>query len=356
MLGIPSNSQATIQPTSNLRNHFFAAYGQDSWRLQNLTLNLGLRFEWENGISEDNGELIVDFDPNAKLAISDLAEAAYARAPIPQLAPADFRVRGGSVYATDPGQDGKVWRPQTMLMPRVSAAYKLGEKTVLKGGYGLYYDTLNAADYGQNNLGLQRDDDQHQQHGLRPDVPARQSVRGTARDLRSVPGAGRRHPLRRADRIDARRRHDRRLVDYTIQNQNHEHARQQRWRIGVQRELARNLSVEVAYDGSYADRVEIGIRSDYLPQQYLDSGQPERPRHGRAGVLTANVTNPYTLANFAALRTTNPVLYQRMAANGFFTATTVQRNRLLRPFSHINNLTYDNLPLARSRCTRCRST
>ena len=44
---------------------------------------------------------------------------------------------------------------------------------------------------------------------------------------------------------------------YTIQNQNHEHARQQRWRIGVQRELARNLSVEVAYDGSYSDRVEI---------------------------------------------------------------------------------------------------
>ena len=82
MLGIPSNSQATIQPTSNLRNHFFAAYGQDSWRFRNLTVNMGLRVEWENGIAEDNGELIVDFDPNATLAISDLAEAAYARAPI----------------------------------------------------------------------------------------------------------------------------------------------------------------------------------------------------------------------------------------------------------------------------------
>jgi hypothetical protein len=34
-----------------------------------------------------------------------------------------------------------------------------------------------------------------------------------------------------------------------------------------------------------------------------------------------------------------------MAANGFFTATTVQRNRLLRPFSQINNLSYANLPL-----------
>ena len=66
----------------------------------------------------------------------------------------DFHVRGGSIYATDPGQDGKVWRPQTMLMPRVSAVYKLGDKTVIKGGYGLYYDTLNAADYGHNNVGF----------------------------------------------------------------------------------------------------------------------------------------------------------------------------------------------------------
>ena len=57
------------------------------------------------------------------------------------------------------------------------------------------------------------------------------------------------------------------------------------------------------------------------------------------------MTNPYALSNFAALRTTNPVLYQRMSANGFFTAATVQRNRLLRPFSHINNLTFSNLPL-----------
>ena len=62
-------------------------------------------------------------------------------------------------------------------------------------------------------------------------------------------------------------------------------------------------------------------------------------------LLTANVTNPYTLANFAALRTTDPVLYQRMSNNGFFTATTTQRNRLLRPFSQVNNLSFSNLPL-----------
>ena len=121
---------------------------------RNLTVNLGLRFEWENGISEDDDAMLVDFDPNAKLAISDLAEAAYAQAPIPQVPPADFHVRGGSVYATDPGQDGTSWRPQAMWMPRVSAVYRLGDKTVLKAGYGLYYDTLNAGDFGPNNLGF----------------------------------------------------------------------------------------------------------------------------------------------------------------------------------------------------------
>jgi hypothetical protein len=38
-----------------------------------------------------------------------------------------------------------------------------------------------------------------------------------------------------------------------------------------------------------------------------------------------------------------------MATNGFFTATTTQRNRLLRPFSHINNLSFSDLPVGEAR-------
>ena len=58
-----------------------------------------------------------------------------------------FSVLGGSLYAGAPGATGKSWAGESMWMPRASAAYKLGERTVLKGGYGMFFDTLNAADY-----------------------------------------------------------------------------------------------------------------------------------------------------------------------------------------------------------------
>ncbi len=345
MLGIPSTAQVTTQPTVNLRNHYFAVFGQDTWRLgNNLTINAGLRVEWEDGISEDDNALITDFDSNATLAISGLAEGAYARSPIAGLPASSFRVRGGSIFAADSGQDGKVWRSQTMWMPRLSAAYKLGDKTVVKAGYGIYYDTLNAGDYGQNNAGFSATTNNVNstnfgqtfllgnpyagQLGFADPFPVRSD--GTRFDEPTGASLG-------VDTIAG--------SSFTIQNQSHEHARQQRWRFAVQRELARNLSLEVAYDGSYADRIEINVREDYLPQQYWIPGSLNARDTAAQALLTSNVTSPYAISNFTALRTSNPVLYQRMAANGFFTATTTQRHRLLRPFSQINNLTFSNLPL-----------
>jgi len=65
------------------------------------------------------------------------------------------------------------------------------------------------------------------------------------------------------------------------------------------------------------------------------------------GVLTGNVPNPYNINNFESLKTTNPVLYQRMSTNSFFTSSTVQRQQLLRPFSQFNNLTFAEVPLGK---------
>jgi hypothetical protein len=86
---------------------------------------------------------------------------------------------------------------------------------------------------------------------------------------------------------------------------------------------------------------------DALPEQYWNG---DNTRNTAANAfLTANVPNPFNINNFASLRTTDPVLYQRLASNPTFSSATIQRNRLLRPFGALTNLTYANLPLGASK-------
>jgi hypothetical protein len=59
----------------------------------------------------------------------------------------EFRRQASSIYAGAMGRSGASWKPEVRWMPRFSLSYRLGEKNVLKAGYGIYYDTLNAADY-----------------------------------------------------------------------------------------------------------------------------------------------------------------------------------------------------------------
>ena len=103
----------------------------------------------------------------------------------------------------------------------------------------------------------------------------------------------------------------------------------------MQRELASNLGLEVAYNGSYSDRIDRTIRADYLPEEYWN-GSNERNTTANT-FLTAQVANPFRIQNFEFLRTSNPALYSRLAGNTFFTQQTTQRNRLLRDFPHMNN-------------------
>ena len=117
----------------------------------------------------------------------------------------------------------------------------------------------------------------------------------------------------------------------------------QRWRVGLQREITRATALEIAYAGSYADKQGIQIRQDYLPEEYWNS---DNVRNTAANdFLTANVTNPFAIANFASFQTTNPDLYQRLQGSTTFTNTTIARNRLMRAFPNMNGLNYRDQPL-----------
>lgn len=346
MLGIPSSASIQDNNGFDVRNRWFGTFVQDTWRAtRNLTLNFGIRFEYENGIKEQGDRMLLWFDPEADVAIADIAEAAYAANPMPELPASEFQVQGGSIYAGAPGYDNQSWKPEALWMPRASLSYRIGDKNVIKGGYGMFYDTLNARDFQPTQTGYdiqttnQVSDDFGQTWLLGDPV---NGVLPLA-DPFPVRDSGSRYELVPGNALGVNT-----MVgqSFTAENPNRVHSRVQRWRLSLQRELASRTLLELAYSGSYADRQGIEIRQDFLPEQYWAGGNV---RDNSANeYLTANVPNPFFIENFESLATTDPALYERISGNSFFTSPTVQRHQLLRPFPHMsagNGLVLRDQPL-----------
>jgi hypothetical protein len=343
-LGLPTSASINDELPSRFSNYWTAAFAQDTWRLGQLTLNAGLRFEYETGVRERNGQAIIGWDETAPNAIAETAQAAYLAGSLPSQAgmPATISARGGPIYA---GESGVSQPGEALWMPRVSASYLLDERTVLKGGYGLYYDTLTAADYGAPQTGYSVTTTSTISNDLGRTFRWATPATGSASfDPFPVRADGTRWDPLVGDTLGVNTLLGGAL---TTENGQREHARQQRWRVSIQRALTSNLSVEVAYNGARNDRLPISIRGDYLPEQYWNDSNTRNTSAN--AFLTANVPNPYFINNFAALRTTDPVLYQRLASNPTFSSATIQRHRLLRPFGVLTNLTYANLPLGESK-------
>ncbi|MBM3757831.1 MAG: carboxypeptidase regulatory-like domain-containing protein, partial [Acidobacteria bacterium] len=145
MMGLPNGLSIDSNDSHATNSFSFGWFFQDQWRVTNkLTLNLGLRFEYELGLRERFDRALTFFDRGLNLPITEGAQAAYARGPIPELPAAQFQVRGGSRYAGIGGAPERLNRNELVWMPRIGIAYSLNPSTVLRTGYGIYFDTLNA--------------------------------------------------------------------------------------------------------------------------------------------------------------------------------------------------------------------
>ena len=216
-----------------------------------------------------------------KLAITDLAQAAYARSPIPQVPVSDVqRAAAARCMPRSP-----IWaRPgtaSTMFMPRVSFAYKLGERTVLKGWVR---PVLRHAERRRLQRGRTSSATRRRRQTWRARTSARPgswAIRGTAFCRSSNP-----FPVAPTEPGSSRRSRIRSVPTpfsgsgFNRENPNRKHARVNRWRVGVQRELFGNMSVEVAYSGMYSDRVDRTIQESYIPGVVLQH-QRHQPRQRR---------------------------------------------------------------------------
>ncbi len=157
MMGLPTTATITTVDDYITGNPYAGWFAQDNWRLTpKLTLTLGLRFEYELGPLERYNRMLGYFDTGASLPISTAAQAAYAAAPVPELAGSAFQVRGGTAYPGVNGAGRRIFDPELVFLPRLALAYQMDSKTVLRGGYGVFYDSINVLDNSPDQTGFSR--------------------------------------------------------------------------------------------------------------------------------------------------------------------------------------------------------
>jgi hypothetical protein len=372
MTGLPTGASTSINSSYSVSNQFFAGFLQDTWRVApRVTLTLSLRGEWENGAKGANNNYIVGWNGTAQLPITAAAEAAYASNPIPELSAANFNPVGGALYAGTPGAPSRMWPSELVWLPRAGIGYQLDKKTVLRGGYGLYYDTLDV-NAGGNNSGNSWGLDQT---GFSSSTSTTFTTtngvtwgaNGTNCGNWCNVASSMISPLSDPfpDRTDGTRftmpvgnayGNMGKLAVSSPWNWNwtvpdSKHPRMQRWRAGIERQLTEHDVVSFGYTGAYTGRLNINVNGWALPSNYYYFGT-SRPVTSTGATIScnagtanatasgclednnmgANVPNPFYIGNLSALQTSNPSLYNQLSHGGtIFTSTTIGRANLLAP-------------------------
>ena len=308
LLGYPSGG--IIDRSADRFNQviYGGVFFQDDWKVNsNLTVNLGLRWEYEGAPTERFNRNARGFDPDAALTITNAAQAAYAANPIPQIPPSEFRVRGGLMFASD-SERNSMLSDINNFQPRAGFAYQLDSKTVVRGGWAIYAVPALFDISGIYQPGFS------QATNIVPSPDAGLTIRATLAnpfpDGVATPPGDSLGPNTFVGRTLGRFNND---LDYV-------NGQSMRWSIGMQRELPGLWLVEGAYVASRSYDLTTDFNMNPVPRQYLTTSNVRD--QNTINFLTANVTNPFS------------GLIPGETLNG----TTAQRQQLLRPFPQYQNI------------------
>ena len=148
------DANSTVYTTPHKESHwnFYSGYFQDDYKMnQRLTLNLGLRWEYEAPLTDPQNRLgrYLDLsEPNPTLA-ADPVTLPAAVAPY-RLAAPSF----SGVYNFTTSADRNMYNaPKDEFLPRFGLAFRLNDKTAIRFGYGRFLFPFAKSSYN-NSLGV----------------------------------------------------------------------------------------------------------------------------------------------------------------------------------------------------------
>jgi hypothetical protein len=291
-------------------NYQYAGFAQDNWKVSpKLTLNLGLRYDVSLPRTERHNRMNW-FDPNV---VSPLT--------VPGLG----TLHGGEMFnsASVRSDWDTDWKD---FQPRFGFAYLLGQKTVIRGGYGIYFSQPRSGANGLLSYGsegfnqytsvvptYQNDQATPWLHLSNPFPNGLIQPTGSSLGLLNDVGYGAIGPLRTA--AAARTPYE------------------QSWSFGIERQLPSSMLLDVQYIGKKGTRLYFGGDNslDILGPQ-VESLTPTQ-----IGNLGLTVPNPFA-----------SVLTSPYYANSLLTSPTVPASQLMLPYPQFTSVATDEPPSANS--------
>lgn len=315
LLGLPASGNLETVVPLTLYHHYGAAFIQDDWRVNSrLVLNLGLRWDFETGTGESNGAM-TNFDLLAPSPLQGQQQTLAAPDRFVAAINPNVANNKGLLSFVDGGQTETNF---DRFAPRVGFAFRINDKTTVRGGYGLFFvptSIENPAAQGTNFT------------TAFPQIVNTGSA-ANARTLGAPFSAPVPAPPGRS--LGARTRLGQQV--FAVEPER-ESPYNQQWNLVLQRELAKNTVLDIAYVGSKA--VHLPIQTVELNE--ISASTLEYARNNYLASDACGATACPSVAAFFTQTVQNPFnqYFQQQPVPGastLVTAPTVQRVQLLRAF------------------------
>jgi Carboxypeptidase regulatory-like domain/TonB dependent receptor len=288
LLGAFSSVSYNIQIAYALQQVYMAPFVQDDWRVNSkLTLNLGLRWDYESPFTERYNRQVSNF---CTTCINPL-----------QTSVSGLALNGGLQFVSANNRF-PYSRDLNNFQPRIGAAFQATPTTVARAGFGIiYFNTLESpisSGFSASTSYTNTTDSTHPINPLSNPFPAGVTLpTGSSLGLASQEGQS-----------------------ISFVDPHHVQPKSVQYSASVQQQFPGNLVLQLAYIGTRPTRLEVNHNINVLPTQYYNQGAAE------ITFLNGTVNNPMA-----------GKIPQSSGLNG----ATIAENLLLLPYPEFGSVTED---------------